>query len=94
MRASIFRRCKFTGAMLRGADLRRSTFDKGDFTGANLLGAVAEGTVSRARLRTGLSKEQLMAVSWVEDAGPEPPGGSAKIVNKSHLATRAALRFS
>jgi hypothetical protein len=75
MRASIFRRCTFAGAMLRGADLRRSTFDGCDFTGADLSGAIAEGTGSRARLRDVLSVEQRAAISWAEDAGPEPPGG-------------------
>jgi uncharacterized protein YjbI with pentapeptide repeats len=75
MRASIFRRCVFAGALLRGADLRRSTFDGCDFTGAELSGAVAEGIGSRARLRDLLSAEQRAAVRWVEDTGPEPPGG-------------------
>lgn len=74
MRASIFRGCTFAGAMLRGADLRRSTFDGCDFTGADLSGAVAEGTGSRTRVRGLLSAEQVAAVSWAEDAGPEPPG--------------------
>jgi len=75
MRASIFRRCSFAQAVLLGADLRRSTFDGCDFTGASLAGAVAEATGSRARLRDLLNAEQRATVSWVEDAGLEPPGG-------------------
>jgi uncharacterized protein YjbI with pentapeptide repeats len=75
LRASIFRRCTFAGAILRGADLRRSTFDGCEFIGADLSGAVAEGTGSRARLHDLLSAAQVAAVSWVDDAGPEPPGG-------------------
>ncbi len=75
LRASLFERCSFAGAVLRGADLRRSTFDGCSFTGAELSGAVAEGTGSRARLRELLGAEQVAAVTWVEDAGPEPAGG-------------------
>jgi BTB/POZ domain-containing protein KCTD9 len=75
MRASIFRGCKFAAAVLRRADLRRSRFDRCDFAGVDLSGAVAEDTRSPARLGEVLSGEQLAAVSWVEDAGPEPPGG-------------------
>src|SRR5262245_10595709 len=75
MRASIFRRCSFAGAVLRGADLRLSTFAGCDFAAADPSGAVAESSGSGARLRDLLSAEQLAAVSWVEVAGPEPPGG-------------------
>jgi uncharacterized protein YjbI with pentapeptide repeats len=47
MRASEFNRCKFVGAVLRGADLGQSSFDGCDFTGADLTGAITEDADSR-----------------------------------------------
>jgi BTB/POZ domain-containing protein KCTD9 len=75
LRASIFRRCSFAGAVMRGADLRRSHFDDCDFAGADLSGAIVAHTAPWTRLRERLSPAQVSAVSWAEDAGPEPAGG-------------------
>jgi hypothetical protein len=76
MRSSIFRRCRFVGANLAGADLRRSSFEGCDFTGAVLRGTRAdEGYADEYELTERLSVEQLEAMEWHEDPGPEPPGG-------------------
>jgi uncharacterized protein YjbI with pentapeptide repeats len=74
LRASIFRRCRFAGADLCRADLRRTTFEDCDFAGADL-GAALVGAESGCRLRDSLTREQRADLEWVEDEGPEPPGG-------------------
>jgi uncharacterized protein YjbI with pentapeptide repeats len=74
MRASAFQRCKFVGAVLCAADLRRSSFEQCDFTGADLTGAVAGDERSKNCLLDCLSPEQQEVVVLV-DEGPEPPGG-------------------
>jgi uncharacterized protein YjbI with pentapeptide repeats len=75
LRASSFERCSFAGAVLRGADLRRSYFNACDFAGADLSGTVAADIAPWVHLRERLSPEQVAAVSWAADAGPEPDGG-------------------
>jgi uncharacterized protein YjbI with pentapeptide repeats len=80
MQASLFTGCTFVGAMLRGADFRRSLFKDCDFAGANLTGSVAEGGDLYTRsghegVQAFLTKEQQAVMTWTEDRGPEPPGG-------------------
>jgi uncharacterized protein YjbI with pentapeptide repeats len=75
MRASKFSGCKFVGAVLRAADLRRSYFEGCDFTRADLSGAVAEDEDFQGCVQDFLSDEQQAVMAWSEDEGPEPPGG-------------------
>lgn len=75
MRASVFKECRFVGASLRRADLRRSSFDDCDFADADLTGAVAEDEDAIGCVQDWLTDEQQAVMSWIEDEGPEPPGG-------------------
>jgi hypothetical protein len=75
MRASLFTGCKFVGAVLRGADLRRSSFKECEFTGADLSGAVVDQASTLKRLVDKLSPAQLATLNWMQEPGPEPPGG-------------------
>jgi uncharacterized protein YjbI with pentapeptide repeats len=75
MRASNFKRCTFVGAVLRGADLRRSSFEDCDFTAADVSGAVVEDEGVDGRLHDFLSPEQWAAMALSADDGPESPGG-------------------
>jgi uncharacterized protein YjbI with pentapeptide repeats len=75
MRASIFRGCKFVGAVLRGADLRCSSFESCDFSRADLTDAIAEDEDAIGCVQDYLSDEQQAVMQWLEDSGPEPPGG-------------------
>jgi uncharacterized protein YjbI with pentapeptide repeats len=76
MRSSIFRRCRFVGAVLSKADLRRSSFEGCDFTGAILKGAKADEVYGEEyELEERLSEKQRKSMKWSEDPGPEPDGG-------------------
>jgi uncharacterized protein YjbI with pentapeptide repeats len=72
MRASNWTRVSFKNAKLAGADLRRSFFDACDFTGADTRGAVLTDTLE---ITSALSAEQLAAIAWAREEGPEPDGG-------------------
>lgn len=72
LRSSIFERVKFTDADLHGADLRRSAFNACVFNGAAMQGTIltqAQGA------QLALSKTQVDAIDWRDEAGPEPDGG-------------------
>jgi BTB/POZ domain-containing protein KCTD9 len=75
MRASNFIGCKFVGAVLRDADLRRSSFEFCGFTGAEMSGAIAEDEDAIGCVQDFLSAEQQAVIAWSPDEGPEPPGG-------------------
>jgi uncharacterized protein YjbI with pentapeptide repeats len=75
LRAVDFRQCLFRDADLSGADLRRSPFDACIFEGAKLTGAVAHTRSAADDLVPLLSKSQRDEIRWVDDLGPEPPGG-------------------
>ncbi len=72
LRGSIFERVKFTDADLHGSDLRRSAFNACVFNGAAMQGTIltqAQGA------QLALSKTQVDAIDWRDEAGPEPDGG-------------------
>ena len=72
MRASNWTRASFKNADLRGADLRRSVFEACDFTGAQMQGVVLTDTLD---ISSALSSEQIAAIAWADEEGPEPDGG-------------------
>ena len=71
-RASWFIRCQFSNSDLSDCDLRRATFDDCDFTNTVLRNARASRS-QRALLP--LNDEQVAAMKWDDEPGPEPPGG-------------------
>ncbi|MES1199379.1 MAG: pentapeptide repeat-containing protein [Pseudomonadota bacterium] len=72
MRASNWTRASFRDADLNGADLRRSLFEACDFTGARMEGVVLADTLE---ITSVLSAEQIAAIAWAAEEGPEPDGG-------------------
>ncbi|HEY9713800.1 MAG TPA: pentapeptide repeat-containing protein [Chroococcales cyanobacterium] len=72
LRFAIFAGCKFDGAHLSGTDLRGSTFVTCSFGGATMNNATVE---TDNALRADLSEDQIKAITWAPDAGPEPDGG-------------------
>lgn len=77
MRASRYVRCYFTGAALSGADLRRSSFEGCDFMDAKMNGTRLTREQASAMRQDGayLNQTQQAEIEWMEDDGPEPPGG-------------------
>ena len=76
MRASVFADCVFDGAILRAANLERSTFEGCTFKGADLTKAIADAVYGdEYGLIDALSDEQSASMKFNEDPGPEPGGG-------------------
>ena len=71
-RANSFEACDFDDADLARSDLRHC-----EFYGCSFRGAHMEGTVlSRDQAEMlNLDEEQVEAIEWCDDPGPEPAGG-------------------
>lgn len=72
LRASMYIRVSFQNADLKNCDLRRSSFQDCAFDRANMEGAILT-RAQRSELK--LSDEQVKAIAWTDDDGPEPEGG-------------------
>ena len=76
MRAFVFANCVFDGAILRAAELQRSSFEGCSFNGADLTKAVADAVYGdEYGLIDALSDEQSASIKWNEEPGPERGGG-------------------